>query len=51
MQFTRNLAVNVNREEFDLLTFAIRTVYAEHLERAAQEDRTIHRLWPEAGPA
>ena len=41
IEFTSTLAVNLSREEFDLLTFAIRTGYAEHLERTAELDRQL----------
>lgn len=51
IEFTSTLAVNMSREEFDLLTFAIRTGYAEHLERTAELDRQLdekfgHALTP-----
>ena len=41
IEFTSTLAVNLSREEFDLLTFAIRTGYAEPLERTAELDRQL----------
>ncbi len=51
IDFTRQLAVNMSRDEFDLFTFAIRTGYSEHLDALAETDAYIDQRWPEAAPA
>lgn len=50
IEFTSTLAVNMSRDEFDLLTFAIRTGYAEHLERTAELDRQLDAKFGSALP-
>lgn len=50
IELTSTLAVNMSRDEFDLLTFAIRTGYAEHLERTAELDRQLDEKFGSAMP-
>ncbi|MDV8078921.1 hypothetical protein R4P47_20345 [Rhodococcus sp. IEGM 1370] len=50
IEFTSTLAVNMGRDEFDLLTFATRTGYAEYLERTAELDRQLDAKFGSALP-
>ncbi|OZF28349.1 hypothetical protein CH296_19710 [Rhodococcus sp. 14-2496-1d] len=50
IRFSPTLTVNLSREEFDLLTFAIRVGYSEYLERIAELDRQIDAKFGSAIP-
>jgi len=48
---TRQLAVAMSRDEFELFLLAIRIGHAEHHDRVAEIDHFIDQRWPQADPA